>query len=101
MAERGSGVDVQDQTSDVPACHGHRGQVAVDLGALGAGDLTRLGPSSSRIVQHRSSSCDNSRHAFGSDATDPEQAGLVAQYRRIGDGFAAVSEHRRHIDRNP
>ncbi|GLZ00662.1 hypothetical protein Acsp02_79140 [Actinoplanes sp. NBRC 103695] len=41
------------------------------------------------------------RHAVGSDATGPKKAGLLPQHRQIGDGFTAVGQQHREINRDP
>ena len=43
----------------------------------------------------------NSRVAVESDATEPEQVGLIGERTEIGEAVTAVDQHRRQIDQHP
>jgi hypothetical protein len=101
VADHDGRVDVQDQAVDLLTSHHRLRQVATDLGVLGPGDLTGLGPGVLQLSQHRGVELRQQppRGRVGRDR--PEQGLLISQYCQVSDGLAAVGEHHGEIDRDP
>jgi len=101
MADHHAGVQIDDQTRDVAARGAGRGDYPAGLGSLCPGQFPRLGASGAQTGQLRLIGVGQDPPCGRSRCDRPEHRRLLTQDRQVADALPAVSEHHRHIDRDP